>query len=135
MVGLSLFERLESGPRHEGEQPYGQCISAIKRHLEQLFNVRRGSAQSNPELGLRDLNEAAPEGGDLARAISDDIRRSIEAFEPRVQVVAVRFQPDREQPLVLNFQLDCQVCLGPGRVGPLQIGVTLDNRDRYTRVT
>nr|WP_218176245.1 type VI secretion system baseplate subunit TssE [Pseudomonas gingeri] len=131
-----MFERLEPDkPRYRQSlqaQP-DQYIEAIKRHLEQVLNTRQGCAQSAPGLGLQDFN-GAPQGSGLALAISADIRRLIEAFEPRIKVIGVRYQPNPDLPLELNFHLDCHVRIDH-RHDPVQIDVTLDNRNRYTRVT
>lgn len=134
----SLFERLEpDAPRHQpacASEQASQRIEAIKRHLEQLLNAREGCSQSSPELGLRDFNGASQGSNDLVIAISADIRRSIEAFEPRINVIAVRFQPDPDEPQRLSFHLDCQVQLDH-RDQQVQINVALHGREGYTRVT
>ena len=66
-------------------------------------------------------------------AISTDIRRSVEAFEPRIKVTGVRFQPDPDLPLELNFRLDCQVQVNH-KEEQVQIEVAMHGRDGYTRV-
>ncbi|WP_236718725.1 type VI secretion system baseplate subunit TssE [Pseudomonas synxantha] len=86
-MGASLFERLEpDAPRYRpdsADEQARQRVEAIKRHLEQVLNSRQGCSQSNPELGLRDFNGVTQASSDLVVAISTDIRRSVEAFEPR----------------------------------------------------
>ena len=107
-MGASLFERLEpDAPRYRpgsADEQARQRIEAIKRHLEQVLNSRQGCSQSSPELGLRDFNGVTQASSDLVVAISADIRRSVEAFEPRIKVTGVRFQPDPDLPLELNFR-------------------------------
>ncbi|WP_433887330.1 GPW/gp25 family protein [Pseudomonas vranovensis] len=66
-------------------------------------------------------------------AISADIRRSVEAFEPRIKVTGVHYQPDPDLPLELNFRLDCQVRL-EHREEQVQLDVAMHGRDGYTRV-
>ena len=138
MGRASLFERLEpDAPRYRpgtADEQARQRIDAIKRHLEHVLNARQGCSQSSPELGLRDFNGAAQGSSDLVIAISADIRRSIEAFEPRINVIAVRFQPDPDEPQRLSFHLDCQVQLDH-RDQQVQIDVALHGRDGYTRIT
>ena len=137
-MGASLFERLEpDAPRYRpgsADEQVRQRVEAIKHHLEQVLNSRQGCSQSSPELGLRDFNGASQGSNDLVIAISADIRRSIEAFEPRINVMAVRFQPDPDEPQRLSFHLDCQVQLDH-RDQQVQIDVALHGRDGYTRVT
>ncbi|MCU1782066.1 type VI secretion system baseplate subunit TssE [Pseudomonas sp. 13B_2.1_Bac1] len=137
MGRTSLFERLEAdAPRyHPGsaDTQARQRIEAIKRHLEQVLNSRQGCSQSSPELGLRDFNGVTQASSDLVVAISADIRRSVEAFEPRIKVTGVRYQPDPDLPLELNFHLDCQVRVNH-KEEQVQIEVAMRGRDGYTRV-
>lgn len=137
MSGASLFERLEpDAPRyHPGsaDEQVRRRVEAIKRHLEQVLNSRQGCSQSSPELGLRDFNGVTQASSDLVVAISADIRRSVEAFEPRIKVTGVRYQPDPDLPLELNFRLDCQVRVNH-KEEQVQIAVAMHGRDGYTRV-
>ncbi|KQB55028.1 hypothetical protein AQS70_19920 [Pseudomonas endophytica] len=134
----SLFERLEpDAPQRQRwtrEQLAHQQVEAIKQHLERLLNARRGCSQSSPELGLNDFNGGAIGSADLVIHISTDIRRSVEAFEPRIKVLGVRFQPDPQLPLELTFRLDCQVRLN-NKDELVQLTVAMHGQDRYTRVT
>ena len=136
-MGASLFERLEpDAPRYRpgsADEQARQRIEAIKRHLEQVLNSRQGCSQSSPELGLRDFNGVTQASSDLVVAISADIRRSVEAFEPRIKVTGVRFQPDPDLPLELNFRLDCQVRVNH-KEEQVQIAVAAVALDEYTRV-
>lgn len=137
MGRTSLFERLEpDAPRyHPGstDEQARQRVGAIKRHLEQVLNSRQGCSQSSPELGLRDFNGVTQASSDLVVTISADIRRSVEAFEPRIRVTGVRYQPDPDLPLELNFRLDCQVRVNH-KEEQVQIAVVMHGRDGYTRV-
>ncbi|MCU1726898.1 type VI secretion system baseplate subunit TssE [Pseudomonas sp. 7P_10.2_Bac1] len=134
----SLFERLEPDAplrqRQTREQLARHQVDAIKQHLERLLNARRGCSQSSPELGLSDFNGGAMGSADLVIHISADIRRSVEAFEPRIKVRGVRFQPNPELPLELTFRLDCQVRLN-NKDELVQLTVAMHGQDRYTRVT
>lgn len=137
MGGSSLFERLEpDAPRYRpgsADEQARQRVEAIKLHLEQVLNSRQGCSQSSPELGLRDFNGITQASSDLVVAISADIRRSVEAFEPRIKIKGVRFQPDPDLPLELNFRLDCQVQVNH-KEEQVQIEVAMHGRDGYTRV-
>lgn len=137
MAGASLFERLEpDAPRYRPgstDEQAGQRVEAIKRHLEHVLNSRQGCSQSSPELGLRDFNGVTQASSDLVVAISADIRRSVEAFEPRITVIGVHYQPDPDLPLELNFRLDCQVRVNH-KDEQVQIEVAMHGRDGYTRV-
>ncbi|HBO4313770.1 TPA: type VI secretion system baseplate subunit TssE [Pseudomonas aeruginosa] len=109
----SLFERLTPDlPQRRSRTQQGlatERVRAIKNHLEQLLNTRRGGSQSSPELGLPDMNDAASGQLELRNQICQEIREVVALYEPRVQVLDVRALTTSEQPLGLCFRLHCQV--------------------------
>ncbi|WP_087500845.1 type VI secretion system baseplate subunit TssE [Pseudomonas sp. SID14000] len=108
-------------------------FAAIKRHLETLLNARQGCSQSSPELGLRDVNGHDTSSGDLLEQVSVDIRRTIQRFEPRIQVHALKAVPDCYSPLELHFRLDCQVQVND-HTEQLQLELLVNGHNRHTRV-
>lgn len=126
----SLFQRLGAysaqghGPSRHGQ--WLEQVASIKTHLRQLLNTRQGCSQSSPGLGLADFN-GHQRGADLVSHVAADIRRTLQAYEPRLELLALHFCANPEQPLQLSFRLDCQVSLGH-RSAPLQIDLTLDHR-------
>jgi type VI secretion system protein len=109
----SLFERLDPDvpPRRSRTRQAlaAERIGAIKRQLEWILNTRRGSAQSCPELGLRDFNDTTVASDGLREQACEEIRTVIGAFEPRVRVAEVFALPSSELPLDLRFRLVCVV--------------------------
>lgn len=130
----SLFERLSAAPRPlrslSPETQLSEQISAIKAHLEQLLNTRRGCSQSCPELGLSDFNNQSG-GADLVARISADIRRTLGAYEPRLKILRLHSSTVADAPMELNFRLDCQLRVDQSQQ-PMQIDLTVDHR--HTRV-
>ncbi len=108
-------------------------VAAIKRHLETLLNARQGCSQSSPELGLRDFNGHDVSRGDLLQQVSADIRRTLQRFEPRIHVRALKAVPDRHAPLQLHFRLDCQVQVN-NHAEQLQLELLVNGHNRYTQV-
>ncbi|MFK1436433.1 type VI secretion system baseplate subunit TssE [Pseudomonas aeruginosa] len=108
-----LFERLDPDlplRRLRTRQDLAaERVRAIKNHLEQLLNTRRGGSQSCPELGLPDMNDAGAGQMDLRNQICLEIRKVVSAYEPRVQVVDVHPLAINERPLGLRFRLHCLV--------------------------
>lgn len=111
----SLFERLDPDlpPRRyrTRQEIAAERIRAIKRQLEWILNARRGSSQSSPDLGLRDLNDAAIGAVDLRQLVCLDIHAAVAAYEPRAKVVDVRPLAGAESSLDLGFRLVCKVPL------------------------
>ncbi|MFB4394595.1 MULTISPECIES: type VI secretion system baseplate subunit TssE [unclassified Pseudomonas] len=133
----SLFERLtmphsmrRDRSRHAAP---GQRIEEIKRHLETLLNTRQGCSQSSPELGLRDFNGHDLGSGDLLKHISSDIRRTIQRFEPRIEVHALKALPDANTPLELHLRLECRMRV-ENHIEQLEIELLVNSHNRYTRV-
>ncbi|AYD65446.1 type VI secretion system baseplate subunit TssE [Achromobacter sp. LC458] len=133
----SLFERLvpDAQPRRtrSRQELAAERIHAIKRHLERILNSRRGCSMSSPELGLHDFNDAAMGSADLLAHVSQDIRASVLAFEPRIKVLHVHSRPDPAQPLSLNFRLECLVPV-MNHEEQVEIDLVIHHQDRYARV-
>ncbi|TFF39373.1 type VI secretion system baseplate subunit TssE [Pseudomonas sp. RIT623] len=108
-------------------------FAAIKRHLETLLNARQGCSQSSPELGLRDFNGHDVSSGDLLKQVSADIRRTIQRFEPRVQVRSLKAVPDCHAPQELHFRLDCHVQVN-NHTEQLQLELLVNGHNRHTQV-
>ncbi|WP_460415872.1 type VI secretion system baseplate subunit TssE [Pseudomonas sp. microsymbiont 2] len=132
-----LFERLIAATpirRAPSRQVMaGQGFEVIKRHLETLLNTRQGCSQSSPDLGLRDFNGHDLSNGDLLQQVSADIRHTIERFEPRIRVYALKAVPDSNAPLELHFHLDCQVQVD-NHTEQLEIELLVNGHNRYTQV-
>ena len=110
-----------------------QKFAAIKRHLETLLNARQGCSQSSPEMGLHDFNGHDASTGDLLEQVSTDIRRTLQRFEPRVQVRSLKAVPDCHAPLELHFRLDCHVQVN-NHMEQLQLELLVNGHSRHTRV-
>ncbi|MFJ4067187.1 type VI secretion system baseplate subunit TssE [Pseudomonas sp. NPDC089996] len=132
-----LFERLAA------ERPASRVLSrreqaahkfeVIKRHLETLLNARQGCSRSSPELGLRDFNGYDLSTGDRVRQVSDDIRQTLQRFEPRIQIREMKAMPDTHTPLELHLRLDCLVQVND-HSELLQVELLVNGLSRYTRV-
>ncbi|MBJ9978450.1 type VI secretion system baseplate subunit TssE [Pseudomonas sp. S75] len=132
-----LFDRLVADqsmtrePSRQESAPHK--FATIKRHLETLLNAREGCSQSSPGLGLRDFNGHDVSGGDLLKQVSADIRRTLQRFEPRVQVRSLKAVPDCHAPQELHFRLDCQVQVND-HTEQLQLELLVNGHNRHTRV-
>ncbi|RCL28439.1 type VI secretion system baseplate subunit TssE [Pseudomonas sp. AFG_SD02_1510_Pfu_092] len=133
----ALFDRLSAdpavSPNPSRQENAAHLFAAIKRHLETLLNARKGCSQSSPELGLADFNGHDASSGDLLEQVSTDIRRTIERFEPRLRVRALKAVPDCHAPLELHFRLDCQVQVN-NHTQQLQLELLVNGHNRQTRV-
>ncbi|MFJ4445554.1 type VI secretion system baseplate subunit TssE [Pseudomonas sp. NPDC089422] len=132
-----LFERL-TAERQNSRTPSrreqaAQKFVVIKRHLETLLNARQGCSRSSPELGLRDFNGYDLSTGDRVRQVSDDIRQTLQRYEPRIQIHGMKAVPDACAPLELHLRLDCLVQVND-HPELLQVELLVNGLSRYTRV-
>jgi len=132
-----LFDRLMRDQATSREPSRRESAShkfaAIKCHLETLLNARLGCSQSSPELGLRDFNGHDVNNGDLLVQVSADIRRTLQRFEPRIQIRTLKAVPDAHTPLELHFRLDCLVQVN-NHAEQLQLELMVNGHNRSTRV-
>lgn len=133
----SLFDRLDPEACQQrsllARNNLPERIQGIKRHIELLLNARQGCSQSSPEVGLPDFNDAVAGSADLLIRTARGIRESIEAHEPRLTVRDVRFIPNPDAPLELNFRLDCVMTVEhPEEV--FGIDLVMNGHNRHYRV-
>lgn len=133
----SLFGRLMAQPLERRvmtrQENASAKIARLKHHLETLLNTRQGCSQSSPELGLRDFNGYDLSGGDLLQQITADIRHTVQRYEPRIAIRALKAVPAEHTPLELHFQLDCLVQVN-NRAEQLQLELLVNGLSRLTRV-
>jgi type VI secretion system protein len=119
--GRSLLRRIDdaaagrSAGRLREEDP-GRVLQGVVEHLQDLFNVRQGSAMSCPDYGLPDFNDLVHQSPmtievELSKAIKEAVRR----YEPRLTAVRVKHIADPEDPLNLAFQISGRLNLGDKR--------------------
>lgn len=132
----SLFERLKTPQMNRQatrREHAAHKFAAIKCHLQTLLNSRQGCSQSSPALGLRDFNGHDLSGGELLELVSRDIRQTLQHFEPRISVSALRAVADADCPLELRILLECQVQVND-RAEQLQLELLINGHSRYTQV-
>ena len=107
----SLLERLDAAGR--GSTPRGAdrnaAIASIIRNLHATLNSHAGSAPTRPDRGLPDFHDLALRMERDAPRLAQEIRRQIEAFEPRLRRVSVQHRPDRELFMVASFDIRAEL--------------------------
>jgi type VI secretion system protein len=103
-----LTERIRSWKRRpfrrEAPDPK-RMIDSVIRHLEQILNTRRGSAQIADDFGIPDFSEYKSAYPDSQRDLERAIRHTIQKYEPRLKSVRVKFIAEEEEPLSVSFQI------------------------------
>lgn len=111
-----LVERIAAGRAGEARTGRGIDVSAILddvlRHLRDLLNARQGSTPTRPDYGMPDMNDLLHQFPDALGVLRTAILEQINLFEPRLQAVSVRHEPDADNPLRLNFTVAAELITG-----------------------
>ena len=110
--GYRLFERIElNEPKNSHERSVSQkhLIESINRHLSELLNTHAGSAMIDIRYGSPDFNDVLASNANLVRYIQQNIRETIEIFEPRLKNVHVEYKTEQPNPIKLSFNIHAQV--------------------------
>lgn len=114
-VERSLFQRL-ANPEQAGllklDPDPSAAADSVLAHLNHLFNTRAGSCLTRPDYGMPDLNDLMSAYSAGTHRIAQAIQYQIDNFEPRLKQSAVRFVPDKADPLALTFHIVGYLNLG-----------------------
>lgn len=87
----------------------GAVIASIIRNIHVNLNSHAGSVPTRPDWGLSDLHDLALRMDRDAHILAGEIKRQIEAFEPRLRRVRVRHRPGGEQLMVASFDIHAEL--------------------------
>lgn len=127
MAGRTLLERLALPEGPEGrdrEESDDVVLGSIRANLHRILNSQRGFSPIAPEYGLADLVESTFTATSMGR-IEDELRRTIERYEPRLSGVQVRFVATTEVRMGLRFDVTAKATIG-GRARPAKFTTTLE---------
>ncbi len=123
--GYRLLERIELG---EAKNSYEKVVSpqhlieSIHTHLADLLNTHSGNAMIDIDYGLPDFNDVLATNTNLVRNIQQNVKATIEKFEPRIERVEVFHRNDFQNPLQLSFGVKGDVMHNGSKV-PVSINV------------
>lgn len=116
MFESRLIERVMRGGDASVARPDPSAVLGdVLSHLRELFNVRQGAIPTRPDYGMPDINGLINGFPDAIEILRGAIAEQIRAFEPRLEVVAVRHEPDPDHPLTLAFSIQAQLILAERR--------------------
>ena len=103
----SLFERLAMAEQGSVTRSANRntAIASIIRNLHENLNSHAGSVPTRPDWGLSDFHNLALQMERTAPLLAREIKRQIEAFEPRLRRVRVRHQPNRGLFMIASFDI------------------------------
>lgn len=133
----SFFERLcNAEPKRRSRHTDDNIeltIESIKKNLNKVLNARQGHAQSAPNLGLLDLNDAANTESDVFSGIQKEVEKTILAFEPRIMSADVTLVSDPNNAVNLKINVVAEIVVQPSQknYSGIIINITYDSDKRY----
>lgn len=131
--GYRLFERIElNEPKnsHEKNVSHHHHVESIHRHLSELLNTHAGNAMIDTRYGSPDFNDVLSSNANLVRYIQQNIRETIEIFEPRLRNIHVYYKDEQRNPLQLSFSIHAQVFHNGDKV-PMSINVFMGTDGQF----
>ncbi len=106
----SLLSRLErpDSPDARALPDSTELLEAIRSNLILLLNSRHGGARTVPDFGTSEFSDVS-RGYKSMRRMQDDIRRSIERYEPRLAAVKVQHVKREDDPFTMHFEITGKV--------------------------
>ncbi|UWX92847.1 type VI secretion system baseplate subunit TssE [Enterobacter mori] len=126
----SLFERIDESKTIRSSDDTDDLVASLKRNLQAILNTRSGNAQSCPELGIIDFNDATGSSVEVYSAICRAIKRCIEDYEPRISRAEIIAQPNEADPLTLYFLVKAYVSF-EDRESILNFNLRIDGNHKY----
>lgn len=115
MFDRTLTERLEAatGDNPVPAKPFDRSVllESVLDNVRRIFNERRGSCEIRADYGMPDLNDVLGHGGTPTQ-LGAIVQEMMETFEPRMSDAIVRFQPDPNNPLSINFHVSAMLNCG-----------------------
>lgn len=135
MFDRSLLERLQEAAEGAASSREPGSIarlqSSVLANLRRILNARQGCCETRPDFGMADLNDAIGQGADAVLSVARLVQAQIEAFEPRLENVTVRYLPDLDNPLQLAFHITATLRYGE-QSEPITFDTILSDDKRIT---
>lgn len=107
-----LLERLQSRekePNRRSREESGRIIDSVLSHLQRVLNTKMGNVQIADDFGLPDFTDILFNYPEAVRGLERTIRIMVQKYEPRLRSVNVRFIPQEDERLSLDFQITAKI--------------------------
>ena len=101
---MTFFDKFDRKSKVSAVDRY---LASIIENLNNILNTKKDFGSILGEMGIRDLNEFRSQQ-DITSVVIEEVKKNIEHFEPRVELVDISPQPT-ESIFVLSFKIDCIV--------------------------
>ena len=131
---LSLLDRVRYPDREDRrsvDPDPGRLAHSVLRNLERLLNSRNGAAPACMDYGIPSLEDVMHGGTDSLRDLTNEIKRTIETYEPRLRSVRVRLVPRGDDATLLRFDITAELVSG-GKRSRVHFETRVENSGRMS---
>ena len=107
-----LLERIrlwDKEPDRRSRADTGRVIDSVLLHLQRILNTKEGSVPIAEDFGLPDFTDLIDNYPESIRDLERSIRKMVLKYEPRLRAVQVKFIPQEEATLSLDFQITAEL--------------------------
>jgi type VI secretion system protein len=112
VFGVGFLERLNVNAKSislsQGPDAV-DVLNSIKLNVTNVLNTRLGEAQSAPNLGLIDFNDASLGVMDLSLRVKLAVQKCLITYEPRLCNLQIKTVTDPNNPLGLCFHINADI--------------------------
>ena len=87
----------------------GRIVDSVLSHLQRVLNTKTGTVQIADDFGLPDFTDLMYNYPEAVRGLERSIQTMIQKYEPRLKTVRVRFIPQDDVRLSLDFQITAEI--------------------------
>jgi type VI secretion system protein len=107
-----LLERIrlwDKEPDRRSREDTGRVIDSVLLHLQRILNTKEGSVPIAEDFGLPDFTDLIDNYPESIKDLERSIRKMVLKYEPRLRAVQVKFIPQEEATLSLDFQITAEL--------------------------
>ena len=112
---LERIRSIELEPSRRGGNDRRLCIDSVLSHLRRLLNTRQGNVLIAADYGIPDFLHFLQSYPESVQEIEQNIKKTIDKFEPRLSETKVTFLPDEDDTLILRFRISAGLAVGGDR--------------------
>lgn len=131
--GVSLLSRIAEADVGQPRRGVSEreIRDSILANLMRICATRVGTMPTCPDFGIADVSEMVHSFPDAIALMASSLKRSIQAYEPRLQNIQVVHVPSDGAELTLRFEIRASLA-GDGNRSPMRFDATLDPTRQVT---
>ncbi len=111
--------------------PESELRESVLTHLRGMCSTRLGSMLTRPDYGIPDVTEMLHSFPEAIATMQRALKRTVDAYEPRLSGVRVNFVPSDGSDLMVRFEIVAQLVGETGKT-PIRFETVIEVSRRVT---